>query len=213
MAGEYETAIKYDGNPILLPPFIPQETPYISSKICGYFYGSMVQYAVEANYRPHTDTLGIKQVQIIISDLLYYKKDIENKLLVDISAIGPHKDSATKNTLADTSQLLDYAAMNQNSNITYRAFSRVLTGHSDAYFLNKSNARSQSGTRIFIFGDIPIQSNNGPLLYLTQIINIFMSLAAESELTSISITEKNMVSLCQTIIVMGWPKTRSDPQM
>ena len=55
----------------------------------------MVQYAAEANSIPHLNTLGIKQVQGIVSSLLYYVWSANNNLLVYLSAIGDQQASAT----------------------------------------------------------------------------------------------------------------------
>ena len=53
----------------------------------------------------------------------------------------------------------------------------------------------------------PIPIWNGPILTIAQFIKKFMSSAAESELGAILITEKELVTMRQTLIEMGWPQT------
>ena len=54
--------------------------------------------------------------------------------------------------------------------------------------------------------------NNGPVLYLDQIINVVMSSASEAELDGLFITVKAMVPLQQTLKGIKWPQPRSPIQ-
>ena len=78
----------------------PHRHTYIS-------YVSTVQYAVEADSRPPIDALGIKRVQVIVGNLLYYLQSVKNKILVALRSIVSQKASATKRTSADITQLIN----------------------------------------------------------------------------------------------------------
>ena len=135
----------YPGDPVSLPTCTPNKPQLSPHKITLISCGSMVQYATEANYRPPLDESGIKRVQGIVGALLYYGKDVENKLLVALSAIVSQKYSANERNSDATTQLLDYSTTDSNDGITYRTRSMVLTGHSGAFILNESKTHSRAG--------------------------------------------------------------------
>ena len=66
----------------------------------------------------------------------------------------------------------------------------VLAGHSYVSLLNEIKALSLEEAHIFIYEDVPIPYNNGPLLTLSQIINFIMSFTAELELAALFIDDK-----------------------
>ena len=78
----------------------------------------------------------------------------------------------------------------------------ILAAHSDAGFHNESKGRSQAGAHIFLSEDEPIPRWNGPILYITQVINFFMTSAAEAELAALYITAQKLVPMRQTLIEM-----------
>ena len=188
-----------------IPPKKPQLYPHKHTDI---FYQSLVQYATEADSRPLLESLVIKRVQGIISTLLYYEQPINNNMLVTFRSIGSQKASSTERTTSSTTQLLDYIVTYPNYGITYRTRSMVLTGHYNTSFLNETKARSRAEAHIFIPKDVPIPSNNYPLLTLSQIIKFAMSSAAKSELAALFVSANHMPPLLQTLIKMVWPQPR-----
>ena len=79
----------------------------------------------------------------------------------------------------------------------------VLSGHSDAEYLNGSKARRRAGAHIIFSEDVPIPSYNGPVLTISKIIKCVMSSAAESDLAGLYICAKEMVPLCQSLCQNG----------
>ena len=88
----------------------------------------------------------------------------------------------------------------------------VLSSHSDAVYLNVSRACSCAGAHIMLMEDVPVPSYNGPFLTVAQIIACVMSSAAEAELGGIYICAMEIASLCQSLVEMGWPQSRSPVQ-
>ena len=144
------------------------------------YYGFKVQYVAEADSIPPLDALGIKRFQRIVGAILYYARAVDNKLLLDLSAIGAHHNSTTKLTSAATDQLLNYVTTYPNEGISYHISSMVFSGNSSASFLNKIKSNIRAGYHIFLYKYVPIQFNNIRLLLLDQIIKFVMSLAAKS---------------------------------
>ena len=78
------------------------------------------------------------------------RREVNNKLLGALSAIGAQQAAATENAAAAVEQLLDYVATYSNDGILFRNINMILGVHADAAFLNESRARSRAGTHLFI---------------------------------------------------------------
>ena len=113
-------------------------------------------------------------------------------LLVALSALATKQAKATVATENAVHLILDYVATYPNSNIVYRDSNMILCGHSDAGFLNKSEAQSQAGAHIFLSENDPFPRFNGAVLDISQIIKFVMASGAESELAALFITAQEL---------------------
>ena len=143
---------------------------------------------------------------------MYYARAIDNKLLVALSAIAARQAHATVNTELSVNLLMDYVATYPNNGIVYRASDMILCAHSDAGFLNETNAHSRADAHIYLSENDPFPRFNGAVLSLAQIIKFVMASVAESELAALFITAREMIPHCQTLIDMGWPQPKSSIQ-
>ena len=168
-------------------PLKPQLSPHKHREIQ---YGAKVQTALDVDTSPPLDAKGIKRVQQIVGDLLYYARTVDNKLLVALHTIGMQQSAATEETEKVISQLLDYVATYPNDGTIYRSSGMVLTAHSDAGFNNESKGRSWAGAHIFLSEDDSKPKWNGPILTIAQIIKFVMTSAAEAELGALFVTAK-----------------------
>ena len=132
--------------------------------------------------------------------ILYYARAVNNKLLVGLRSIVTQQEAATKDTSDTVNQLLEYVATYPKNKIAYQASDMVLTGHSDASYLNKSIACSQYGAQIFLSEDERVTKLNGPVLTIAQIIKFVMPSAAEVELAGLYVAGKEILPLRHTII-------------
>ena len=64
-------------------------------------------------------------------------REVNNKLLVALSAIGSQKAAATEATSEAIEQLLYYVATYPNDGILFRKSDMILAAHADAGFLNE----------------------------------------------------------------------------
>ena len=128
-------------------PFKPQHSPHRHWKIS---YGATQQLVPDDDTSPALDITGIRRVQGIVGVLLYYGREVDNKLIIALSVIGTQQTKETEATAATISQLLEYVATYPNNGITYRSRNMHLAAHSDAAYLNISKACSHAGAHILI---------------------------------------------------------------
>ena len=86
-----------------------------------------------------------KRDQGIVGALLYYAQDVDNNLLVGLSAIGSQQASVTQRTNEAINQILDYCATYPSDGILYRSSDMILCAYYDAGFHNESKGRSRAG--------------------------------------------------------------------
>ena len=179
---------------------MPKKRQLSPHKHRGIVYGAKKQFTPDKDTSPNLNMAGIRHVQGIVGALLYYACEVDNKLLMDISAILTHKSAATKCTASAIHQLLDCVATYSKDGIIYHASDMILCAHYNTAYLNESKARIRAGSFIFLSEDNPIPWLNIPVLTLAQIIKFFMSSSAKAELAGLLITSKNMIPLLQTLI-------------
>ena len=68
---------------------------------------------------------------------MYVGRAINNKLLVELIAIGAQQAAATEDTAAAIEQLLDYVATHPNDGILFRKRDMILAAHADVGFMNE----------------------------------------------------------------------------
>ena len=129
-------------------------------------------------------------------------REVNNKLIVALSAIGPQQAAATEYTAEAIEQLLDYVATYPNDGILFRKSDMILAAHADAGSLNESRVRIRSGAHIFL-------SENEPI---AQILKTVMASAEEAEMAALFITAKKMIPLGNTLIEMRWPQPQTPIQ-
>ena len=175
-------------------------------------YGSKIHYAAGPNNSTPLNAAGILRFQAIVGALLFYARDIYNKIIVALSELGQQKASVTKATNDSINQLIDYLSTYPSNSITFFVIIMVLSAHSDAAYLNIIKARSRVGAHIMLSEDVPVPSYNVLVLTGAQIIKFVMTSAAESELSGLYIFDKEKVPLRQALVEMCWLQPRSPIQ-
>jgi hypothetical protein len=120
-------------------PQHPQCSPH---KCLPIAYGAKTQLIPESDSSELLDDSRKHRIQEIVGALLYYACAVDNILLVALSAIAAKQSKATVATEQAVNLLLDYVATYPNDGIIYRASNMILCAHSDAGFLNESQARN-----------------------------------------------------------------------
>jgi hypothetical protein len=93
-------------------------------------------------YSPPLFTEGVKRIQGIIGNLLYYACTVDNKLLATLSTLSFQQATATEATNGAMNQLLDYLATYPDNGTTYRASNMILCAHANAGVHNESKDHS-----------------------------------------------------------------------
>ena len=177
-------------------PRKPQQSPHQHREI---IYGASIQNPLEEDTSPSLDAPGIKLIQGIFGTVLYHAQEVNNKLLTTLSSIGSELTRASQATNKSANYLLDYLATYPNDDINYKPSNIILAAHSDAAYLNETRACSRAGSHIFCSDNDLTPRDNGPVLSLTQIINVVMSSASEAESSGLFINAKAMVPLQQIL--------------
>ena len=105
-------------------------------------YGTKEKLPPEDDTTPPLQSQGTKRVQVIVGDMLYYARAMDNKLFVSISAIGSQQASTTQRTNETIDQILDYCSTYPSGGVLYRYSDMLLCAHSDVGFHNESKGRS-----------------------------------------------------------------------
>lgn len=168
----------------------PQHSPY---KCAPRAYGKDSQLPLPVDESPRLEKKGITRIQQIIGAILYYARCVDITLLTSLSTIAHEQTKATENTDLSVIQILDYCATHPNAKIRFKASDMVLNIHSDASYLNVSNARSRIGGHYFL-GWTPLDNSpiklNGAIHVVSTILKFVAASAAESELGALFVNAK-----------------------
>ncbi len=182
------------------PPHIPQHQPYPHVKPT---YSAKVQYMENVDTSPPLDKKGKIYIQEIIGTFLYFTRCVNSTMLPALGSLATQQANPMQNTKKLVHQLLDYPATHPNAIIIYQASNMVLTGHSNAFYLLETNARSRAGGHFFMSNDEVISSNNGAILTILQIIKAVMSSVAEAEIGALYINCKGAIPAQHTLEYFG----------
>ena len=192
--------------------YIPKKLQLSPHKHREVIYGAKKQLAPEDDTTPPLDSQGTNRVQGIVGALLYYARDVYNKLLVGLSNIGSQQASATQRTNEAIDQILDYCATYPSDGILYCSSDVVLCAHYDSGFHNESKVCSRARAHISLSENDAMPQWNRPVLTLAEIIKLFMSSASEAELGAIFITAKEMVTMVRRHhSTSGQPRHKTRP--
>jgi hypothetical protein len=169
MPSYVEKALKRFQHP---PPIVPQDQPHQHVKR---LYGAKVQQANPLDTSPPLNKAGKKFIQEVMGEFLYLAQAVNSTMLTALSSLASKQVTPTEKTMQKCLQILDYAASQVYSIITYQVSNMRLAIHSNASYPSEPKARSKAGGHIFMVGmeDIPI--NNGVVLNISQIIRAVMS--------------------------------------
>ena len=155
------------------------------------------------------DAKGITRIQSIVGALLFYARAIDTTLPVTLSTIASKQAKATKLTVLQTTQLLDYMATHPDATLRYYASDMVLHIHSDGSYLSVDEARSRAGGHFFLANKPTLNRpvlNNGAILTVASIIKVVLASAAECELGSLFFNCKEGTVLRHTLHELGHPQ-------
>ena len=106
-------------------------------------------------------------------------------------------------------QILDYVSTQDKAMLAYTARDMLLAAHSDAGYLNDTNARSRAGGHFFLSNNAENPANNGAILTIAQIIKNVMTSAVEAGIGDLYIIVQEAVYIRIILNEMGhkYPRT------
>jgi hypothetical protein len=124
------------------PPTRLEQAPYPAR---AKQYGAKVQLTPEQDTSVALSADGRKRIQRFVGSLLYYGRTVDPAMLTAISALASQQATATDENNLKLLQLLNYVASHPDTSIYYSASAMILNIHSNAGYLNKTEARSRVG--------------------------------------------------------------------
>jgi hypothetical protein len=125
------------------------------------------------------------RIQEIVGSILYYARAVDMTVLMALSTIASKQAVATKQTISNTEQLLDFLATHPEATMRFSASDMILNIHSDASYLSARGAKSRASGHFFLGwqprDNQPIQLN-GAFFTLYAILRFVAASAAEAEL-------------------------------
>jgi hypothetical protein len=152
-------------------------------------------------------------LQKVTGKFNYYARAVDPTMLTPLSALAAQQSKPTVNSMQRAQHFLDYSATQEPAVLTYRASDMILAIHSDASYLNESNARSRAGGHHFLSEDVTNPPNNGPIYNEASIIKGVMSSAAEAELGSLYMNARKGVEERNILEEMGHPQPATPVQV
>jgi hypothetical protein len=151
-------------------------------------------------------------LQQFIGTFLYYARAVDSTMLVPLGSLAAAQNKATTARLQHLHQFLDYASTYPDAKVRFSASPMILTIHSDALYLSKSQARSRAGCIFYLSSKHdPATSapTNGAVHITSVIIKHVMSSTAEAELAALFCIAQDACSIRITLEELGHPQPPS----
>ncbi len=136
-------------------------------------YGAKAQAPLPIDISLTLSLDKIKEIQQVISCMLYYAWAVDITVLMVLSLITIELSKGTTSTMEKAKQLLDYLATYPTAKIRFRASYMVMNVHSNALYLLEVSARSRA-CRHFFMGWSPVDGDpiwlNGTFFTLCAIL-------------------------------------------
>jgi hypothetical protein len=204
MPGYIERALHRFQHPI---PAIHEASPHQCEAIQ---YGAKKQYAAAPDNSPALDASDTKRIQEVLGTLLYSAHAVNPTMLCAIGKLTTQQTAGTKKTMTALTQLLNYAASNQNATIRYIASDMILAIESDASYLSVTKGCSRAAGHFFFTNHRNTTNkqctSNGAVHVLCQSMREVLSSAAEAELRALFHNSKEACPLRIALSKMGHPQ-------
>jgi hypothetical protein len=139
----------------------------------------------------------------VIGILPYYGRAVDSTILVGLSSLAAAQSKPTTCILSLVKWLLDYAATNPDTILTYKKSVMVLAIHSNASYLSKPLAQSQVGGHFFCSSNADNPPDNSAILNTTKILKALMSSTAKAKLGVLYINTQEAIPMQLLLEEMG----------
>ncbi len=118
-------------------PLCPQHCPY---NLTPKQYGAKAQAPIPFDTSLKLSPNKTKEIQCIISSILYYAIVLNSTVLMALSLIAIKQTKSITTTMERAKQLPDYLSTNPDATIRFKASDMILNFHLDASYLSEANA-------------------------------------------------------------------------
>ncbi len=108
------------------PPIVPQDQPHPHVHNT---YGAKMQHAKANNDSPPLDKVGKKIIQEVTGVFLFLVRAVNSTMLTPLSTIASKQAVSMENTMQKCLQFLDYAALQGDTIVIYRASNMKLASY------------------------------------------------------------------------------------
>ena len=134
-----------------------QHEPYPSTPI---IYGAKKQYATPQTNATLLDRKVKKFIHKMCGEFIFLGRASDSTLLCPISAIASNSATAIGDTMKQTQQILDYIAIQEESELTFKASDMKLATYSDASYFSELKSCSRAGGHLFLSRNSNIMQKN-----------------------------------------------------
>jgi hypothetical protein len=178
-------------------------------------YGVKIQLKDPIDTTPSLTEPQTKRLHQVVGTFLLYARAVDSTMLLSLNTLAAAQKNGTQATVQALVHFLNYCATHPDATLRYRASNMILHIHSDAAYLNETEARSRVGGHHFL-GDqaSPInQPSNGAILNIAKILKHVVSSAAEAEVGATFLNGKEAVVVRTTLAEMGHPQPATPMQV
>ena len=175
-------------------------------------YGKQAQAPIPVVISPKLSPDNVKQIQQIVSSILYYAWAVDITVLMALSSIVIKQTKGTTNTMEKAKHLLDYLATNPDATICYCASDMIMNVHSDAFYLSEADAGSRACRHFFMGWELkdgnPIKLNS-VFFPLCAILHFVVASATEAKLGALFLNFKEGMIFRMTLKELGRPQPKT----
>ena len=156
----------------------PLKPQYALYPTAPHKYGAASQEPMPHNMAPPATKDKITHIQQVVGSILYYAIAVDLTLLMALSAIASKQVKATKTTLKNVNQVLDYLATNPDATIIFHASDMILNIHSETSYISVKSTKSGASGHFFLSSiskDGKPITLNGPIFTLFTILKFLVS--------------------------------------
>ena len=125
----------------------PQNAPY---PIPRQKLGKAAQEMDPVNEYPKVTKEEVLRIQQVVGRILYHSQAAGLTALMSLSTIASKEAAATKTTIKNAKQFLDYLTTHPNATMRFYASDMIMNIHSDAYYLSAKGASNSPQRSILL---------------------------------------------------------------
>jgi hypothetical protein len=130
-------------------------------------YGVKIQLTDPIDTTPSLTEPQTKRLQQVVGTFLFYARAVNSTMLLLLNALTAAQKKGTQATVQALVHFLNYCATHPDATLCYHASDMILHIHSNAAYLNETEARSHVGGHHFLATELLPSTNQAMEPFLT----------------------------------------------